>query len=102
MRSLSEAIGDGVQTFRIRDFDQHFSIVEDLGPDHKNHLASRKLVTLVGENLLYVLVEIFYKDLEEFVIRINDDVSKINWKEMARKAEQYRWRGPSLDSRYIN
>ena len=102
MSSLSKAIGDGVQTFRIRDFDQHFSLVEDLGPDKKNFLMSRKIVKLVDEDLLYLLVEVPHKDVDEFVVRLTEDISKINWRELARSTAKYQWRGPDLDPRYIN
>ncbi|MFT3895021.1 MAG: hypothetical protein QM730_25630 [Anaerolineales bacterium] len=102
MSSLSKAIGEGIQTFRIRNFDQHFSVVEDLGPDRANWMRSRKIVKLNGEDIYYVLVEVFYKDFEEFVVRITTDLETINWKEIADNTEKYRWRGPVLDSRYIN
>ena len=102
MTSLSKAIGDGIQTFRIRNFDQHFSVVEDLGPDRANWVKSRKIVKLNGEDIFYALVEVYYKDYEEFVVRITTDLESINWKDIADRTEKYRWRGPGLDSRYIN
>jgi len=102
MSNLSKAIGDGVQTFRIRNFDQHFSIVEDLGPDYANFLESRKIVNLIDEDILYALVRVPYKDIEEFLIRISTDIKSINWKEIADRVERCRWRGPQLDQRYIN
>ena len=101
MSGLSKVIGIGVQTFRIRDFNQNFSVVEDLGPDYPNYLAFRKIVKLVDEDVLYAWVGVPYKDIEEFVIRIADIVS-INWKEIADTTEKCRWRGPQLDARYIN
>ena len=101
MSKLSKAIGVGVQTFQIRDFDQHFSVVEELGPDWPNYLASRKIVKLIDEDLFYAWVGVSYKDIEEFVIRIND-VTSINWKAIAETAERCRWRRPRRDLRYIN
>jgi hypothetical protein len=101
VNSLSKAIGIGVQIFRIRNFDQHFSVVEDLGPDYPNFLESRKIVKLIDESVLYALVRVPYKDIEEFVIRIADAES-INWKEIVDKTEKCRWRGAELDKRYIN
>ena len=102
MDSLSKAIGEGIQTFRIRDFDRYFSVVEDLGPDYANYLESRKIVTLDDEDILYALVRVPYKDVEEFVIRITTDIDSIDWKEIAKRTEECRWRGPELDLRYIN
>lgn len=102
MNSLSKAIGDGIQTFRIRNFEQHFSIVDDLGPDYANYLESRKIVKLIDEDILYALVRVPYKDIEEFVIRITTDINSIDWKEIADRTEKCRWRGPELDQRYIN
>jgi hypothetical protein len=102
MDNLSKAIGDGVQTFRIRNFDQHFSIVEDFGPDYADYLESGKIVKLIDEDILYALVRVPYKDMEELMIRITTDINSINWREIADKTEYCRWRGPELDQRYIN
>ncbi len=102
MSWLSIAIGDGIQTFRIRNFDQHFSLIEDLGPDRANWLESRKILKLNDEDVYYALVEVFYKDFEEFVVKITIDITSINWKEIADRTKNYRWRGPQLDARYIN
>ncbi len=101
MNSLSKLIGMGVGTFRIRDFDKHFSVLEDLGPDYPNFLESRKIVKLIEEDVLYALVQVPYKSMEEFVIRITDPKA-IDWKEIVEKTKNCTWRGPQLDPRYIN
>lgn len=100
---LSIKIGKGTQTFRIRDFKKQFSEINNLGSDRKNFLKSRKIVNLTAENKLYVLVEVTYKDIEEFIIPIDDqNITDIDWAEIVKKTSSLRWRGSPIEDKYIN
>jgi hypothetical protein len=100
---LSHKIGIGIQTFRIKNFWGLFSLVEDLGPDYEKYLESRKIVKLNDEDEYYALVQIPYKDIEEFVIRIDKTIlSIIDWNNIAEISSKCRWRGPKIDKRFIN
>ncbi len=100
---LSDKIGKGIQTFRIKNFNNLFTVVEDLGPDFPNYLNERKVVKLISENKYYALVEVPYKDIVQFIVQLNDnELNVIDWKLIAKSTERLLWRGPKLDDRYIN
>ena len=100
---LSNLIGKGVQTFRIRNFNQHFEEVKDFGPNCLHYLDARKIVKLKTEGKYYALVRIPFKDVEEFIVQLeNENFDDIDWEKIGDIAEHCRWKGPKLDKRYIN
>ncbi|MBN2041805.1 MAG: hypothetical protein JW864_17345 [Spirochaetes bacterium] len=103
---LSERIGKGVQTFRIKGFENLYTEVMDFGPDHENFLQSRKVIKLKSENKYYAMVEIPYKDVEQFIVLLEncnfEFFNDIDWVNVAKTTESCLWIGPQFESRFIN
>jgi len=100
---LSEAIGKGVQLFRIRKPMRHFEELADLGSMSDVMIAGRKVWRLKGSKIHFALLSIPYKDVEDILVRADSpDWSEWNWKALAEIADGCRWRGPKMDTRWIN
>lgn len=97
-----EAVGEGVQLFRIKSPKRHFEEIEELPPKTELYISRRRVWKAKSGDAWYALLTIPYKDEEEILVRApSADWSDWDWKALADQADRCRWRGASLDARYV-
>jgi hypothetical protein len=79
-----------------------FDIIEELDPDHSNHIAARSVWRCKQCGDLFAYLKIPQKDEEEIILRVsNGNPQTWDWSELANLAGSVRWRGPKLDKRWV-
>ena len=99
-----EAIGRGVQTFRIRLLTRRmlFRRVQRLPGAFEQCISSREVWECRRCGDLFAVMSIPFKVEEEIIVRAeNADCAAWDWGALADIAGRCRWRGPSLDERYV-
>lgn len=99
---VTDAIGEGVQLFRIKSPKLHFDEVTELPPKYDLYIGRCRVWKAKGEDSWYALLTIPYKDEEEILVRApSAEWSEWDWKALADKADRCRWQGSSIDPRYV-
>ena len=96
------AVGRGVQTFRIRHPERLFDVIADLGSDYPHLLDAHRVWACRFCGQRFAWMRIPFKDLEEILVRANSpDWQSWDWPALVDIASGCRWRGESLDERYV-
>jgi hypothetical protein len=99
---VSQKVGSGVQLFRIRHPKLFFKEVATLPGMRDESIVERRVWKVKDEDVYYALLTIPYKDEEKILVRApNANWEEWDWKQLASQADACRWKGPSLDSRYV-
>jgi hypothetical protein len=99
-----EAIGKGVQTFRVRWLTRRFLFrrVAHLGGIYEQYIGSRQVWQCRRCGQMFAVMRIPFNDEEEILVRAESpDWAAWDWGALADIAGRCRWRGPSLDERYV-
>jgi len=100
MNCLCNALGQGAQTFRIRNLSEHFETLEELGALPSEMITDRKRLSCRHCNHPFVLLSLLFdRGEEEILMRL--DSNDEDWKKIADKAGNCRWRGPHLDEKFL-
>lgn len=96
------AIGDGVQTFRLRHPGDLFDVGVTLDGIAKEMVDARAVWTCRDCGQHFAWLRIFYKDHEEIIVRApTSDWWNWDWEALAAIADACRWRGPGRDAKYV-
>ena len=96
------AVGRGVQTFRIRHPRRLFKVVADAGSDPALFLDGRAVWACRLCGRMFAWLRICYKDHEEILVRADSSHwESWDWAALAEVADTCRWRGPGRDERYV-
>lgn len=99
---VSDAIGRGVQMFRVRAPEEHFIELAELPALPTLSVGRRRILKARNENVWYALLTIPYKDEEEIIVRGPDaQWEDWDWAELAGIADSCRWRGVGSAPRYV-
>lgn len=99
---ICDAIGPGVQTFRIRKPLTYFECVEQLPGIPELWLSARAIWACRRCGRRFAWMRIPYKDEEEIIVRPgSNDSERWDWRSLAQIADGCRWRGPTTDPRYV-
>ena len=98
-----KSIGNGVQLFRIRNPQELFEMIEDLGADYSQYIASKQIWRCKSCNSRFAFLRVpFDKDEEDFLLPVEDPEPSIwNWALLVESASDSRWRGPELDEKFV-
>ena len=96
------AIGPGVQTFRLRNSADLFDVVVTLDGIANEIVDSRAVWACRDCGQHFAWLRIFYKDHEEIIVRApTSDWRNWDWEALAAIADACRWRGPGRDAKYV-
>lgn len=99
---VSDAIGRGVQLFRVRSPERHFVEIAELPALQTLCIGRRRVLKARSENVWYALLTIPYKDEEEIIVRgPSAQWENWDWAELADVADSCRWRGVGSAPRYV-
>jgi hypothetical protein len=99
---VSDAIGRGVQLFRVRAPRKHFVELTELSPMFQLCIGRRRVWKAKKEEAWYALLTIPFKDEEEILVRApGPNWEEWDWQDLVSQADACRWRGPNLDPRYV-
>jgi hypothetical protein len=99
---ISDAIGSGVQLFRVRSPEKHFVELAELSPLPELFVGRRRVWKTKEGEAWYAVLTIPYKDEEEILVRApHGRWEEWDWKVLAAIADGCRWRGSQIDSRHV-
>lgn len=99
---VSDAIGRGVQLFRVRVPNEHFIEIAELPALSTPPMGRRRILKVRDENVWYALLTIPYKDEEEIIVRgPSAQWEDWDWRELAAIADSCRWQGVGSAPRYV-
>ena len=95
-------IGRGAQTFRIREPDKVFRVIQVLSPDYQLYINARAVWACDACGTYFAWLRIPFKDLEEIVVRSEStDWQNWQWNKLVKIAEECRWQGP-VDAPFVD
>ena len=95
-------IGRGVQTFRIRQPDILFRVVQVLSADREHFLNAREVWACRVCGTYFAWMQIPFKDFEDILVRCESaEWPEWKWETLVEIATECRWRGPGVDEKYV-